>query len=305
MKKFQEKQAGVLNSADLKTLKGKTVYWTMFAILVIVCIICVLPAIWVLLTGFKDSHDIYSGMGFFPKNLTFELAKSRLLSAIAAMDFWKSSLNTLIQSVGDVVFSLIVCGLGGYVLSRLKPAGTKLIFMLVVWTMMMPSQIRTVPLFISWLDFPFVAKVPGEVSLMNTYLPMWLTAAANSFNVMLFKNHFDSISVSYIEAAKLDGSGNGRIFFDIMLPMSGPILIYVTIMTMKNSWSDFFTGYLVLTDVDKQTLPVRIFLLNKDTTVKMNTYMLSLILSSMPTLLLYMLFQKHITGGVNVGGVKG
>lgn len=277
----------------------------MFSLLVLVCIICILPAVWVLLTGFKDSQEIYSSMSFFPQDLTLGLAKERFLEAFSAMDFWRTSLNTLIQSVGDVLFSLITCGLGGYVLSRLKPSGTKLVFMLIAWTMMMPSQIRTVPLFISWLDFPFVAELPGEVSLMNTYWPMWLTAAANSFNVMLFKSHFDSISLSYIEAAKLDGCGNTRIFFNIMLPMSTPILIYVTIMTIKGSWSNFFTGYLVLTEVSKQTLPVRIFMLSTDQSVKMNTYMLCLILSSLPTLLLYMLFQKYITGGVNVGGIKG
>lgn len=305
MKRFENKPTGIINSSDLKTVKGQLVYWTMFGVLVLTCAICVIPTIWVLFTGFKDTQEIYSSMSFFPENLTWSGAKESFLMAIKVMDFGRMSLNTLILSIGAVLFSLVFTGLGGYVLSRLKPTGTKLIFALMVWTMMMPEQIRTVPLFISWLDFPFVAKIPGEVSLMNTYWPMWLGYAASTFNIILFKNHFDSIPMSYVEAARLDGCGNSRIFFNIMIPLSVPIIIYVSIMVMKESWSSFFTSYLVLSDKRMQTLPVRIYTLSTDSTVKMNTYMLCLILSSLPMFIMFIFFQKHIIGGVNVGGVKG
>ena len=111
--------------------------------------------------------------------------------------------------------------------------------------------------------------------------------------------------MSYVEAARLDGCGNSRIFFNIMIPLSVPIIIYVSIMVMKEAWSSFFTGYLVLSDKHMQTLPVRIYTLSTDSTVKMNTYMLCLILSSLPMFIIFIFFQKHIIGGVNVGGVKG
>ena len=273
--------------------------------LVFVCLIAILPSIWVLLTGFKDSQEIYQSMSFFPKKLSFEIVFTRIGEALSVMKFGQTSLNTLIVSIGDVVFSIVIGGLGGYVLSRLKPTGSKLFFVLVVWTMMIPAQIRTVPLFISWLDFPFVAKLPGEVSLMNTYWPLWLESASSTFNIILFKNYFDSVSISLVEAAKIDGCGNGRIFFKIMMPLSKPIVMYVAIMAMKNAWSAFFTGYLVLQDAAIQTLPVRIYTLNSDISIKMNTYMLCLILSSVPMFILFMLFQKQIVGGINVGGVKG
>lgn len=305
MKRFENKQTGIIHSSDLKTVKGQLVYWTMFGILIFVCALCVIPAIWVLLTGFKDTQEIYSSMSFFPKNLTWNSAKESLSTAIKVMDFWQMSWNTLVESIGEVLFSLVFTGLAGYVLSRLKPTGTKVIFALMVWTMMMPAQIRTVPLFISWLDFPFVAEIPGEVSLMNTYWPMWLSAAANTFNIILFKNHFDSIPMALVEAAKLDGCGNSRIFFNIMVPLSMPIIIYISIMVMKEAWSSFFTGFLVLSDKHMQTLPVRIYTLSTDLTVKMNTYMLCLILSSLPMFIMFIFFQKHIIGGVNIGGVKG
>ncbi len=305
MKRFSEKPAGVINFADLRTVKGQFVYWLIFAILLLVCAACIVPAFWTLMTGFKTSQEIYQSAKFFPENLSFATIKDNLAAAWEAMDAVRASLNTLLICIGGTIFTLVVDGLGGYVLSRLKPTGSKLVFTLIVWTMMMPGQIRTVPLYISYISFPFIKDFPFEVNLMNTYWPMILGAASGAFTVMLFKNNFDSISLSYVEAARLDGCGNGRIFFDIMVPLSVPIIMYVAIGTMRGPWGDFFTPFLILTDKARQTLPVKIYLLQTSATVKMNTYMLCLILSSVPGLLIFALFQKYIVGGINVGGVKG
>ncbi len=304
MKRFQSKTAGVINSADLKTFKGKFVYWTFFTVLMIICVICVLPYIWALLSGFKGSQEIYTGVNFFPKDLTWSTAWERIKEASDVLNFWYASLNSILLALGKIVFVIVIDGLGGYVLSRLKPRGIKFLFALIVWTMMMPAQIRTVPYFISLLNFPFVAETPWEVSLLNTFWPMVISAASSAFNVILFKNHFDSISISYIEAARIDGCGNGRIFFSIMMPLSVPIMIYVAITLTKAAFSEFFMPYLVLTNEELQTLPVKVFMLRNDGTIKMNTSMLALAISSLPGLLLFALFQKHIMGGVNVGGVK-
>lgn len=305
MKKFSEKPTGILCSADLKTFKGKIFYWVMFAVLVILCAAAILPTLWVILAAFKDTQEIYQGISFFPKNLTPEIAVQRVKEAWGLLKIQRVFVNTLVLSLGNVVFTLVVCGLGGYVISKLKPKGTKLIFALIVWTMMMPSQMRIVPLFMSFLSFPLVGKFPWEVSLINTYWPMWLNAAANSFNIVLFKNYFDSIPVSYIEAAKLDGCNDIKTFFKIMLPLSMPIVIYISIMSMSSGWTEFFMPYLVLSDKDLRTLPVMIYSMKSDTSVKMNTYMMALVFSSIPPFVIFVLFQRHIMGGINIGGVKG
>lgn len=305
MSRFQEKKIGIITASDLKTVKGKTVYWSMIAVLIIATFIALLPSIWAVCTGFKDTQEIYSGAGFLPKNISWEIITSKITESAKVMDFGRTALNTLILSLGSVMFVLIIDGFGGYVISRLKPTGSRLVFALVLWTMMMPEQIRTVPLFISYLSFPFVAEVPGEVSLINTYWPMWMIAASSCFNVMLFKSHFDSISTSLIEAAKIDGCTNGKIFFKIMLPLSGPIILFVAINTMKTAWADFFNGYLIFNDERVFTMPVKVFLLSSERSIKMNTYMLCLVLSMFPMLVLFTLFNRYIVTGVNVGGVKG
>ena len=306
MKRFENKQAGLLSVSDLKTAKGKAVYWFMFACMVALGLVCIVPFIWALMTGFKSSQEIYSSFSFFPKDLTWPSAKQHISDAMNGLKFWKTTFNTVFMAAGEVVRGILVTGLGGYVISRLKPKGARLMFLLFTWSMMLPAQIRLVPQYISFLSFPFLGEVPGEISLMDTYWPMWLGAAANCFNIILFKNHFDSISDSFVDAAKLDGCGNGRIFFSIMIPMSGPILIYVTIMYIKGAFASFLTPYLVLSNNELYTLSVRLYqMVSAAGDVTMSTYMLALTIASLPTLLLFCIFQKYITGGVNLGGVKG
>ena len=302
MKKFDDKPTGVLSSSDLKTTKGKIIYWIFFASLIVVCLISLFPAVWTILTAFKDTKEIYSGFSLFPQDISLSTLWNRFYTAWDELKLGDSFLNTIYYSVGSLVLTIVVCGFGGYVLSKLKPKGSAFVFVLVVWTMMMPSQIRMVPNYISMLHFPFAYDI-GGVNLLNTFWPMWLPAAANAFNIVLFKNAFDSLSNTYVEAAKLDGCTNFGVFFKIMLPLSMPIIIYVSIGALSGAWSDFFGPLLYLTGIP--TTPLRVYNLQSDTSVQMNTKFMGLVLSSIPPFLIFLVFQKHILGGINIGGVKG
>lgn len=303
MKKFNEKQTGVLSSSDLKNWKGKTIYWIFFAILLITALISIVPAIWTILTAFKETQEIYASFSFFPQNMSWSRIVTRISESWNNLQFGRSFINTIIMSLGNLIVHIVVCGFGGYVLSKLKPKGSKLIFALVVWTMMMPGQIRMVPNYISWLHFPFASDIGIGVSLLDTYWPMWLGAGADTFAVLLFKNSFDALSDSYVEAAKLDGCSNYGIFFKIMLPLAAPVIIFQSINVLSGAWSDFFTPLLVL---DKNAVvPLKIYRLQSDTSVQMNTYFMALVFASIPPFIIFVFFQKQILGGVNIGGVKG
>ena len=303
MKNFKNKQTGILSSSDLKTVKGRVIYWIFFIILAVTCVISVVPAVWTILTAFKETTEIYEAFSFFPKDLTWNKATGRVVESWTVLQLSDEVVNTIVLSLGNLVFKIVVCGFGGYVLSKLKPTGTKLLFTLVVWTMMMPGQIRMVPNYISWLHFPFAADNGMGVSLLDTYWPMWLGAGGDTFAVLLFKNAFDGLSSSYVEAAKIDGCNNYGVFFKIMLPLAMPIIIYEAINVLSGAWSDFFTPLLVL---DKNVVvPLRIYRLQGDSSTQMNTYFMALVFASIPPFLIYAVFQKRIMGGINVGGVKG
>lgn len=307
MSKFQEKSTGLLTNVDLKGTKGKTLYWSFFTILVFCCIITFLPAIWTIFTALKDPNEIYTSTKFFPKQLSLSIFVTRVSDSWNQLKLGRSIINTLYFSTIAWAIKLTVCMFAGYTFSKLKPKGSAAIFAIILWTMMMPSQMRTVPNYISYLSFPFASKAEFGIgiNLLDTYWPLWIGGAVDAFAIMLFKNAFDAVSNAIIESATIDGAGKLKIFFSIMIPLSGPIIIYESIMTLSGAWSNFFGPYLIIQDTKKQLLPAKIFLMSNDGTVKQNTYLMGLIIASMPQLLIFAFFKKYIMGGINVGGVKG
>lgn len=301
-KKFNDKPAGVISHADLRTHKGKTVHWIFVFILFIFSLFAVVPTLWVVMTAFKDTQEIYTSSNFFPKEMSFGKMIFRITESWELLNLGETLLLTLFKSLGDLVFTLVFCGFSGYALSKIKPIGTKVIFAVIVWTMMMPSQIRMVPNYMTMLHFPF-AYDWGGVNLLNTYWPLWLGHACQSYTIILFKNGFDALSTSYVEAAKIDGCSDLGIFFRIMLPLSIPTVMYVSIGSLQQAWTDYFGPLIYLTE--NYTLPLKLFKMSSSPEIKMNTYFMGLIFGTIPSLIIFLLFQRHILGGINVGGVKG
>lgn len=258
-------------------------------------LLCILPVLWIFLSGFKSTAEFNQ----VPPTLlpeTFDFSK--LLTVWKKTDLGMSFVATIYMVAGDLAFTLIVNGLGGYVLSRLKPKGTGIVLMLILWTMMLPTSINMVPLFISFMDF-----TPLHLNLIDTFFPMWFMSGANAFNLMLFKSFFDSIPLSYVEAARIDGCSDGGIFMKIILPLSKPIMMTVAIFTFSGSWGAFLWPYLVIQSKTLMTIGVKLYNLKSITSI--DEYMLSLAFVLIPPTIVFMLFQKHIMQGFSVGGIKG
>ena len=303
MKRFNNKTTGILSSSDLKTFKGKLLYWIFFAILMTVSIISLFPAIWTILTAFKETREIYTGFSLFPKDMSPVTLLGRITESWSSLQLGTSFINTIILSLGNLAFTIVICGFAGYVLSKLKPRGSRVVFVLVVWTMMMPGQLRMVPNYVTMLHFPFAYDFGAGINLLDTYFPLWLGSAASAFNIILFKNAFDGLSKSYVEAAKIDGCSNFGIFFKIMFPLSMPVIIYVSIGALSGAWSDFFGPLLYL---DKNVVtPLKVYRMQSDSSIQMNVRFMGLVFASIPPFLIFLVFQKRIMGGVNIGGVKG
>lgn len=303
MKRFNNKTTGILSSSDLKTFKGKLLYWIFFAVLTVVSVISLFPAIWTILTAFKETREIYTGFSLFPKDMSPAKLLGRITESWSSLQLGTSFINTIILSLGNLAFTIVICGFAGYVLSKLKPKGSRVVFVFVVWTMMMPGQLRMVPNYVTMLHFPFAYDFGAGINLLDTYFPLWLGSAASAFNIILFKNAFDGLSKSYVEAAKIDGCSNFEIFFKIMFPLSMPVIIYVSIGALSGAWSDFFGPLLYL---DKNVVtPLKVYRMQSDSSIQMNVRFMGLVFASIPPFLIFLVFQKRIMGGVNIGGVKG
>lgn len=293
---FENMDKGILCSSDMKLFKYRLLYLLMVLIMVCYAAVAIVPSIWMILSGFKDVSEMYAKpTHFFPKQIRL----SKLLEAWNQLKFYKYYINTIIMASGAVLFDVVVSGFAGYVLSRLKPRGYKVVYWLVVLLMMLPATTSTVPLYMTFREFPII-----HVNMLNSYLPIWLMCAANMFNIVLFKTSFDSISNSLIEAAKLDGSTDIGIFFRIVLPLSVPVIMTVAIFTFNGQFGNFFWPYLLISDDARTVLGVQMYKV-KGSSLTMDYQMITILFAIVPQIIIFILFNRHIIGGVNLGGVKG
>ncbi len=287
---------GILTNSDMKQRKYRILYYFMFGILVLWCLFCIIPIVWILLSGFKDVKEMYAiPPTFFPEKIDL----SKLAEVWNKMKFYKYYLNTFIMAAGSVVSVLLVCGLAGYSLSRLRPKGYKVILTILFWVMLMPGTMRTVPLYKTFIDFPLF-----HINMSNSYVPIWLMAASSIFDIILFKNFFDGIPLELVEAAKIDGASNMNIFFKIILPLSVPIFVTVAIFTFNGAMGQYFWPYLLIDKKDMTVLGVQLFNM-QSSSYTMDYQMLALLFSILPQALIFIIFQKKIIGGQTAGAVKG
>ena len=203
---------GIISKFDMKNPSVKVLYGVIWFFMILAVLLCFLPPLWCMTSALKDSREFFSVPAtLIPRSFHPE----KLWETWEMLNFGQAYLNTVIVLCGSLVMSLVCNGMMGYVLSRLRPRGYKLVLSLVLWTLMLPQSVSQVPLFKNFLSLPILG-----INITESYLPMWLLAGANAFYVLIFKSFFDSIPQSLIEAARLDGCTNLGIFFRVMLPLA-------------------------------------------------------------------------------------
>lgn len=296
-KKNIDTAEGLLNWSDIKQPSGKLIYVFMFLILFLLSLVCLIPVLWMALSAFKTTQEMYAvPPALFPSS--FDLGRVKNIWESASVG--KYAINSLCIIVGCLAFDVIFNGLAGYVLSRVRPLGSTLLNTLLFWTMMLPN-ISMVPLYMTFVDVPLI-----HVNLTGTYLPLWLQAMMNAFNIFLFRNFFNGIPMGYIEAAKIDGCSALGIFIKIILPLSAPIISVVAIFSVIGSWGNFFWPYLVLGDTDLEPVSVLLYKLTGATSqFKDNDRMLIMFMAAVPSVIVFAIFSRKIMGGLNMSGIKG
>jgi len=281
---------------DLKNPVVKSVHISLMIVMTIISLTFIIPVLWVLLSSFKETKEFFQvPPTILPKK--FDFSKIGYVWEKAALG--KVYLSTIYMMLGSLIVSLASNGLAGYVLSRLKPRGSRLIVIVVLWSMMMPGGLSMVPLFISFTkEIPILGR-----NLMDSYIPLWMMSGASAFNVLLFKGFFDGISKSYLEAARIDGCSEVGIFTKIVMPLSKPVFMSVSIFVFTGGWGNFMWPYLLIKDENLMPIGVRTYLLQP--VLPQDEYFMMLIFVILPPIIFFCIFQKYIMGGVSLGGVKG
>ncbi|CAN5154200.1 carbohydrate ABC transporter permease [soil metagenome] len=219
-------------------------------------------------------------------------------AAFGVVDIGKYLLNTIIVAVGACVANLAVAISAAYVIAILKPRWAGVLSGAILATLFLPGVVSLVPLYLTILDVP-----PFGINLQNTYWAVWLPAAANAFSILIMVGFFRAMPRELIEAARIDGVGNLRMLWYIVLPLSRPILGVVALLATIAAWKDYLWPSLVLADSAVQPISVALPLVGKIT--DLSVFMAALLLATIIPVLLFAVFQKQILSGVGAtSGLK-
>ncbi|HEY3560982.1 MAG TPA: carbohydrate ABC transporter permease [Kribbella sp.] len=280
----------------LRTPHGRVIYWMILTITVIGFTgAFVFPLYW-MVTGALKSPDELAQIppSFFPKSFDFHV----YVDAWQQLQLGVFLKNTALYAGGAWLFTLAVDVTAAYALSKLRPVLGKVVLGAMLATLMIPPMVLLLPTYLVAKDLPVL-----HANLLNTPWAIWLPAAANGFFVFLLKRFFDSIPKELLEAAEIDGAGPLRILWSIVLPVSRPIIGVVSILSVVTVWKDFVWPLLVLPETEKMSISVGIASLSAQ--MPQNVLIASLVIASVPTILVFFIFQRSIMAGLTAGSLKG
>ena len=284
-------RTGVIRDYDMHSPSVKIGYGIVVFFCCLMVLVAVFPLIWVALAGFKDLTEFNNSTGILPKSFDMK----PYTTTWSQVGIAKNYLNSLISVSGSVVCAILFNGMLGYGLGILKPKGHKIVKRLVMLSLLIPSTISIVPLFV---NITGIFKGP-------TFVPLWLSFGANAMYIILFTQFFESLPKSIIEASRIDGCNPLQTFFRIVLPLSKPICVVVAIFALNAAWSDFLLPYLLLRGTDLQTVMVRLFDFSTQQTINEDDMMRSVVFAMIPPIILFFIFQKQLTENAVSVGIKG
>ncbi len=282
----------LVSPAFLKRHKG--LYFTVVVLLVVVfTLVFVFPFYWMVTGALKDPQEVIQPT---PTLIPQSFRPSSYVLAWKNLRIGHYLLNTAYYAAGAWLIQLIVDVAAAYALSKLRPVLGKWILGGMLASLMLPITALLVPAYLT----------VSELDLINTPWALWLPAAANAFNIYVLKRFFDQIPADLLDAAAMDGAGTLRLLWSIVLPLSRPVLAVVSILSVIAAWKDFLWPLLVLQDPEVQNLSVALHRLAATGGTTPFTHILAgLVIASIPMVVVFLVFQRHILSGLSAGGMKG
>ncbi|MBN2625352.1 MAG: carbohydrate ABC transporter permease [Spirochaetales bacterium] len=291
MKNTDSNLKGIIRDYDLNRWSVRIGYAAAYLLGILFLVICFFPLIWTMLSGFKEIKEFVLGTKILPE----EMRLSSYFHTWETLSFARYYINSGVSVGGSVLCAVFFNGLLGFVLSRVRPAGHKVVYALVMWGLLIPATTSIVPLFLNIL----------KLHLTESFLPLWLSMGANAFYTVLFKNFFDSLPKPLIESARIDGASEFRIFRSIAVPLSQAVIMVVVLYSINAAWSDFLLPFLLLQNTPLETVMVKLFSWMRGSKFNDVQIIRAIVFSIIPPITLFALFQKQITQVKLQAGIKG
>ncbi len=285
----------------------KRSYWSLGKIITLllllgVSILFIIPLLWMISTSLKEAQDLV-GTRWIPTRLAWE-------NYVDAFSFgmWPQwTLNTVIITVSSVIGQVISSSLVAYAFSRLRWRGRDTLFSVVLATMMLPSVVTMIPQFVLFANLPAFGFMGSKV-WTNTFLPLIVPAFTGSaFYIFLLRQFMRGIPQDLTDAAKIDGAGELRIWWSVIMPMTKPALAVVAIFTFQGAWQDFMGPLLYLQSEKWYTLQLglRQFEAAAGGSPAWHWLMAASLMVMLPVLIVFIVFQRYFIEGFNFSGLAG
>jgi multiple sugar transport system permease protein len=266
-----------------------------YTLLGLLSLVFIAPIVWMLTTSFKSADEATRvPPTILPENATTG-AYDTLFTGDSQTPVLRWFLNSLVAASGQALLVLIVASMAAYALARMEFRGKKIVFALIIATLFVPIFTLIIPNFLiidrlGWLDSLWALIVPG---------------AASAFGVFFLRQFFVSLPREIEEAARVDGAGDIRIFFRIVLPLARPALATLAVLSFLANWNDFIWPVYVLLSPDSLTLQPGLSILRGAYSTHYSIVMAGAVVASVPVLILFTLAQKQIVASVANTGIKG
>lgn len=263
----------------------------LYGILIAGMVVFLYPFLWMLSATFKPELEIV-GFGLIPRQFTLESYQLVFRKIPLVRGFINSLFVSIVVTSSVIIFGAMV----GYALSRLQFRGRNLVFNLALATMMIPAQLTLIPLYTMMVGFGWV----------NSYLALIVPAMMSSYAALLFRQFFQSIPQSLIEAARLDGCSDWRILLTIVFPLSKPAIITVAILTFMGVWNDVLWPLMVIREERLMTMPlmVTLFAVGGQAEARLGAQLAAATMLALPVIGAYLFLQRYLIESIAASGMK-
>jgi multiple sugar transport system permease protein len=264
-----------------------------YALLVGLSALFLLPFMWMVSTSLKQSQDVFTyPPSFFPNSFEWR----NYIAGWTILPFTTFLINSLIVTLSNVVGNLISCSLVAFGFARLQARGRNVLFLMLLATLMIPREVTIVPRFLLF----------SQLGLVNTLWPLILPAwFGYAFFIFLLRQFFMSIPHELDDAARIDGASTLRILTDVILPLSGPALATVAIFAFIGNWTNLLDPLIYLRSTELYTLALGLNLFRGQNFTQFNLLMAVSIITLLPVLVTFFLSQRIFVQGVTLTGMGG
>ena len=263
-----------------------------YAVSILLAVIALIPFLWMISTSFKSRGALMSiPIEWIPAEPTLDA----YVKVFSKFPFLRTIGNSLFISVAFTLITLVSASMAAFAFAKLRFRGSGLLLSVYIATMMIPTQVTMIPLFV----------VMNRLGLIDSYASVILPSMFKPFAVFLLVQQMKTIPNDYIDAAGIDGAGLFHIYSRVALPLCIPTLATLSVTTFMESWNDYLWPLLMLTDRNKMTLPIALSTLNGQYATEYNVLMAGSLISMVPIIIIYIVAQKQFKSGLMAGGIKG